>query len=114
MSTVDLVTDPGKPSYTGGIIRDRTIRYAPIIAPEPGWQAEARCRGMGALFTAEDLSPENVVEAKAICLRCPVRTDCLDYSIEHRERAGIWGGLTENERGREIARRRKAERGAAA
>ena len=37
-------------------------------------------------------------EAKKVCARCPVQTDCLNYAIEHKERFGIWGGLSERER----------------
>ena len=38
--------------------------------------------------------------AKKICARCFVRTDCLAYALEHDERFGIWGGLSERERRR--------------
>lgn len=37
-------------------------------------------------------------EAKKTCARCPVAAECLDYAIEHEERFGIWGGLSERER----------------
>lgn len=36
--------------------------------------------------------------ARAICNRCPVRQDCLDHAIEHREEHGMWGGHTPRER----------------
>jgi WhiB family redox-sensing transcriptional regulator len=36
--------------------------------------------------------------AKAVCLRCPVRTDCLDAALERDELFGIWGGLSRQER----------------
>lgn len=37
-------------------------------------------------------------QAKRTCLSCPVRSDCLEYALEHHERYGIWGGLSERER----------------
>ncbi len=37
-------------------------------------------------------------EAKAVCARCPVQLSCLHYSIRSREEAGVWGGVTENQR----------------
>jgi WhiB family redox-sensing transcriptional regulator len=37
-------------------------------------------------------------QAKAICARCPVRIECLEYAIRIREPHGIWGGLNELER----------------
>lgn len=36
--------------------------------------------------------------AKAVCLGCPVRSECLAYAVEHGERFGVWGGLSERER----------------
>ena len=35
---------------------------------------------------------------KAICRQCPVRRECLDYSLGIGEAHGIWGGLNETER----------------
>lgn len=43
--------------------------------------------------------------ARAICARCPVIEQCLDYSIRADERYGMWGGLDEEERARLIARK---------
>jgi len=45
--------------------------------------------------------------AKAVYARCPARVECLEYALEHDERFGIWGGLSERER-------RKLKRHAAA
>jgi WhiB family redox-sensing transcriptional regulator len=39
-------------------------------------------------------------EAKKVCLTCDVRAECLDYALQHDERFGIWGGLSERERRR--------------
>lgn len=50
-----------------------------------------------------------VAHAKAICAQCPIRSECLEWAIEHRERNGIWGGLTEGER-ESLERRRTADR----
>lgn len=36
--------------------------------------------------------------AKDLCNRCPVRTQCLEYSLANSEENGIWGGLTTKER----------------
>lgn len=36
--------------------------------------------------------------AKRICRACPVRQECLNHALDHDERFGIWGGLSERER----------------
>ena len=33
-----------------------------------------------------------------MCLTCDVRDECLEYALQHDERFGIWGGLSERER----------------
>lgn len=47
--------------------------------------------------------------AKQICSGCDVSDECLDYAIDTNQVAGIWGGLTEDER-RPLRRRILAER----
>ncbi|MEV0848279.1 WhiB family transcriptional regulator [Streptomyces sp. NPDC049954] len=44
-------------------------------------------------------------EAKQVCAGCPVRQQCLEWALESRQRAGIWGGLDERERAT-LSRRR--------
>jgi WhiB family transcriptional regulator, redox-sensing transcriptional regulator len=51
--------------------------------------------------------PEHVARAKAVCLRCPVREQCLAYALETAQQ-GIWGGLTEDERSRARLRTQRA------
>ena len=42
------------------------------------------------LFFAE--SPADVETAKAVCIDCPIRLDCLTGAVERREPWGVWGG----------------------
>jgi WhiB family redox-sensing transcriptional regulator len=42
------------------------------------------------LFFAE--TPQDVEVAKALCLDCPVRAECLAGALERREPWGVWGG----------------------
>jgi WhiB family redox-sensing transcriptional regulator len=37
-------------------------------------------------------------DPKRVCRSCEVRAECLDYALEHEERFGIWGGMSERER----------------
>lgn len=74
-------------------------RKAPPDQPSYSWQAEASCRGVDAeLFFPP--TEEEASTAKAICGTCPVRLSCLAFALERNERFGVWGGLTEKERGR--------------
>ena len=43
--------------------------------------------------------------AKAVCLACPVRTECLADALDNKIEFGVWGGMTERER-RALLRRR--------
>ena len=45
---------------------------------------------------------------KAICMRCPVRLECLDWALETREPFGVWGGYSESERKQILLGKRKA------
>lgn len=42
------------------------------------------------LFFGE--TPADVEIAKALCLDCPVRRECLAGALERREPWGVWGG----------------------
>ncbi|MGH3423741.1 MAG: WhiB family transcriptional regulator [Nocardioidaceae bacterium] len=42
------------------------------------------------LFFAE--TPHDVEAAKALCLGCPVREQCLNGALDRAEPWGVWGG----------------------
>jgi WhiB family transcriptional regulator, redox-sensing transcriptional regulator len=50
--------------------------------------------------------------AKAVCGGCGVRGECLDWALATAQDAGVWGGLSEEER-RTIRRARRREERAA-
>ncbi len=63
------------------------------------WQAYAACMGVDPdLFFPE--RGASTREAKAVCGRCVVRTECLEYALSNAEKFGIWGGMSERERRR--------------
>jgi WhiB family redox-sensing transcriptional regulator len=63
------------------------------------WQQKALCAQTDpdAFFPDKGGSTR---EAKRTCSGCEVRADCLEYALDHDERFGIWGGLSERERRR--------------
>ena len=69
------------------------------LPEESGWQERALC----AQTDPEAFFPEkggSTREAKKICTGCEVKSECLEYALDHDERFGIWGGLSERERRR--------------
>jgi WhiB family redox-sensing transcriptional regulator len=44
------------------------------------------------------LALDQVEEAKVICHRCQVLDSCLKWAIEFRQDAGVWGGMSAEER----------------
>ncbi|HEY4607498.1 MAG TPA: WhiB family transcriptional regulator [Acidimicrobiia bacterium] len=64
------------------------------------WRNRAACAGYNhALFFPVGDADEIAVErARDVCFTCPVTEDCLEYALETNQRAGIWGGTTEEER----------------
>ena len=52
---------------------------------------------------------EQVERAKAICHGCAVTEQCLEWALETNQDAGVWGGLSEEER-RSLRRSRQRRR----
>jgi WhiB family redox-sensing transcriptional regulator len=71
------------------------------------WRQHAACRGLDPeIFyppTDEEAGP-----AKTVCSQCAVATTCLEHALGSRERDGVWGGATEEERRRIIRQRRRS------
>lgn len=71
------------------------------------WRDRAACKDEDAeLFATNDregittAKVDMIREAKAICKRCPVQAECLERARQLGSEAwGVWGGLTDTERG---------------
>ena len=74
------------------------------------WRHEAACRDEDPelFFPIGNTGPAlmQIEEAKAVCRRCPVVEACLTWALESGQDAGVWGGLSEDER--RALRRRSA------
>lgn len=73
--------------------------YLPRPRPflEVDWSDRAACAGMDQrIFYLE--RGYSSKEAREICGRCPVRSECLEYALENKESFGLWGGTSERER----------------
>lgn len=80
---------------------------------DPAWRERAEC-----LTTDPELhfpvgntgpAAAQIIEAKAVCARCPVRAECLRWALATGQNHGVWGGRTEDER-RAIIRGRARRR----
>ncbi|MEV7682658.1 WhiB family transcriptional regulator [Streptomyces sp. NPDC088341] len=78
------------------------------------WRHNAICREEDPelFFPVGNTGPAllQIEEAKAVCRRCPVMEQCLQWALEVGQNEGVWGGLSEEERRalkRRTARRRQ-------
>ena len=79
------------------------------------WRHEAICRDEDPelFFPVGNSGPAiaQIADAKVVCRRCTVMSDCLTWALESGQDAGVWGGLSEDERRalkRRTARQRRA------
>jgi WhiB family transcriptional regulator, redox-sensing transcriptional regulator len=89
---------------------------SPVVsyADPAGWATRGACQDCDPeLFfpvTSRGPARRQVAKAKAICVRCPVQPQCLEFALETGQSFGIWGGATEDERRalrRSVLRRRR-------
>jgi len=83
--------------------RDGARGWGNTSDDQPDWRVLAVC---------SDEDPDGLFvrgaeqrRVKAVCLGCPVRTECLAEALDSRMEFGVWGGMTERER-RALLRRR--------
>lgn len=79
------------------------------------WRSRAACltEDPELFFPIGNTGPAlvQIEEAKAVCRRCPVIDECLKWAMETGQDAGVWGGMSEDERRslkRRTARARRA------
>ena len=77
------------------------------------WRHKAICRDEDPelFFPVGNSGPAlaQIAEAKIVCNRCPVTAECLAWALESGQDAGVWGGMSEDER-RALKRRRARTR----
>jgi WhiB family transcriptional regulator, redox-sensing transcriptional regulator len=71
---------------------------------ETAWHLQARCKGKSAdTFYPPDREKARVrrareLQAKQICLSCPVLEACRRYAVDTHEPHGVWGATTPKDR----------------
>ena len=85
-------------------VRPSTAAAKPASERSLNWRNDAVCRDADpeVFFPAGDVrsAQAQVRAAKLICRGCPVSVTCLSWALASGQEAGIWGGLTEDERRR--------------
>jgi len=94
-------------------VAERTIvrwrKSEPALPPRPEqaatWRDHAACRSAGAApFFPDEDGAHSYSRARSVCAGCTVRDACLDDVMaregdaDHADRAGLWGGLSPNQR----------------
>lgn len=84
----------------------------PAVEGLMSWLHRARCQDEDPeLFFPVGTTGPAVVQAemaKAVCFKCPVSEECLEWSLKIGGDTGVWGGMDEVERrGLRRARRRE-------
>lgn len=66
------------------------------------WRHRAACRDEDPelFFPIGNTGPAllQIEEAKAVCRSCPAMEACLSWALESGQDAGVWGGMSEDER----------------
>lgn len=76
------------------------------------WQAQALCaqpENINSIDWFFSKEPKEKYDAKNLCFSCPVRKQCLQWALEHRQIWGIWGGKDEVEMRRTLSVSYKGE-----
>lgn len=70
---------------------NRSVDFFPATQHTPTGRPRAERYTRASATDAEN-------RAREVCESCPVMDECRDYALATRQEAGVWGGLTEEER----------------
>jgi len=95
----------GGGGITASIMSTSTTAARPARDFRPDWRDDAACRKADPELFFPDVDLRSAARAqlktaKLICRGCPVSAMCLSWALASGQEAGIWGGLTEDERRR--------------
>ena len=97
---------PAKQNQTHNKLRSVKLVATRALLPMPTFRGSNEIESWKNFASCAQTDPEaffpekggSTREAKKICSSCDVTTQCLEYALDHDERFGIWGGLSERER----------------
>jgi WhiB family redox-sensing transcriptional regulator len=66
------------------------------------WRERAACQDLEPEFFfpvgTTGAALDQIEQAKSVCSGCSVREQCLEWALATGQDAGVWGGLSEDER----------------
>ena len=84
--------------------RDGLLVLLEEVLADSRWMEDANCLGLPTeLFFPEQPGRGGHYDwetPKAVCNRCDVQVECLNYARKYRIRYGMWGGWSEDQRKR--------------
>ena len=118
---VDLMAGFVRASDTAGVPRELTpVMLTPVLDSRSSilmtWRDRAACldEDPELFFPVGNTGPalRQIDRAKAVCRRCEAVDACLGWAMDSGQDAGVWGGLSDDERcalKRRVARARRAD-----
>ena len=79
-------------------LRDLDLDRALVAGLSTEWQEQAECAKQTGAVDFFPARGESVRDAKEVCARCEVKSECLDFALRLKVAHGVWGGLSERER----------------
>lgn len=81
----------------------------PFLYEPQEWRSRAACRGLDVnLFYPEPHTGQPQTQiARALCMSCAVKDECLDDALATFDKWGVRGGMSPNERRVEARKRRR-------
>jgi len=73
---------------------------ADLVLHQPDWQKDAVCKDADPELFFPEPKSGHAAKALRICRNCPVKLDCGIWAIDTDQPAGVWGGMTANQRKR--------------
>jgi WhiB family redox-sensing transcriptional regulator len=114
LTASDIATRLGISKRT--VTRWRAKHLTTVADPSTRWQTQAACATPDAdphWFIPAESGRTSYSRGRAVCIRCPVRDACLTDALTREgnakadDRAGLWGGLSPEQRANLAAVRRR-------
>lgn len=98
--------DAVRAAYQVFVANLRAGSYVQRGVPDFHWDPRLPCATVNPDVMFPELA-EDVAVAQKICRPCPFRQACHQWAVDTAQAYGVWGGITEQQRRREIFNQRQ-------